>query len=99
MLVWDSRTAHANFPNTASNFRIVQFVTMMLADEALECRGGHWARQLIHNDDIEGYGVSAVGRRLLGLDSWHDGPDTTRIEQQNAEAWKRVVKLMLEKAL
>jgi len=72
LLVWDSRTAHANFANTGQNFRLVQFVQMMPAIEALEARHGYWARQLITEADIEGMGLSLNARRLLALDDWGD---------------------------
>jgi len=72
LIVWDARTAHANFANTGQNFRLVQFVQMMPAIEALEARHGHWARQLIKEADVEGMGLSLNARRLLGLDDWGD---------------------------
>lgn len=72
LIVWDSRTAHANFANMGQNFRLVQFVQMMPAIEALEARHGHWARQLIKEADVEGMGLSLNARRLLGLDDWGD---------------------------
>lgn len=72
LIVWDSRTAHANFANTGQNFRLVQFVQMMPAIDALEARHGHWARQLTKEADVEGMGLSPNARRLLALDDWGD---------------------------
>lgn len=73
MVVWDSRTAHSNFPNTGQRFRLVQFVSMMRADPTLEERGGHWARRLIGEADIAGQDITPTGRHLLALDSWDSG--------------------------
>jgi len=70
MVIWDSRTAHANFPNMGEHFRLVQFATMMRADEELENRGGYWARRLIRNVDVVGQDITSAGRCLLGLDRW-----------------------------
>lgn len=72
MIVWDSRTAHANFANTGQSFRLVQFVQMMPAITALEARHGHWARHLLTEADVEGMGLSLDARRLLALVDWDE---------------------------
>merc|ERR1712060_431199 len=77
MIVWDSRTAHANFANTGQDFRLVQFVQMMPAIEALEARHGHWARHLIKEFDVEGMGLSLNARRLLALNDWDEVESTS----------------------
>eukprot|EP00662_Eupelagonemidae_sp_cell21_P036538 gene36538-64210_t len=70
MIVWDSRTAHANFPNSCGRFRLVQFVAMMPADARLLPRGGYWGPTLVTEADAAAVELTPLGRRLLGLDPW-----------------------------
>lgn len=72
LVVWDSRIAHANFPNRSDSFRLVQYLTYTPAAE-VDAGEIEWRRSLFEEPNRVAElppCLTPLGRRLLGVDAW-----------------------------
>jgi len=65
LLIWNTATAHCNFPNDSERMRIVQFIQMKPADDPV-------FGPLLQTEALlpPGFALTQLGRKLLGLDPW-----------------------------
>lgn len=66
LLIWNSLTAHANYPNNSSNFRAVQYIRM------LPITNGSYSPlfpQLTAYPDY--FNPSKLGQKLFGMETWN----------------------------
>ena len=67
---------NSNFPNTSDQFRIVQYVKMIPANDPREFRPAlQLSKYMLEQWFGRGYEPSELGRKLLGLDEWEPEPD------------------------
>lgn len=75
MVIWDAGQAHGVFPNQSNKMRLYQFVRMMPAMKECEERDRFAARVVCNKYaqfDIASVPLTALGRKLVGLDEWCD---------------------------
>lgn len=79
MVIWNSKTAHANFPNNSSKMRIHQYIRMLPADKQSNDKDRYAPVRIMHKwrtDPFTTFSVeglpylSDLGRKLVGLEPW-----------------------------
>jgi len=68
LLIWNSELPHANYPNSSSNFRFVQYFKMFVANP--DAKGVSYRRNLIKMNVPRGIELTDLGKKLYGLESW-----------------------------
>jgi hypothetical protein len=71
LLIWNSQLPHGNFPNTSTEFRMVQYIKMISAEDprefkpAIQC--GKFSPEAFLPPDFQ---PTELGKRLFGLTDW-----------------------------
>jgi hypothetical protein len=69
LIVWSSELPHCNYPNDSSRFRMNYYIKMFPAQEG--AKGTDIRKEMI-NFYLDGKEVSALGRKLFGLETWKE---------------------------
>jgi len=72
LVVWSSELPHCNYPNDSNRFRINQYIKMMPAQEGGAGTDIRRGMMMEYTNDVE---VSPLGRKVLGLENWHEGEE------------------------
>lgn len=74
VLIWNSMLPHGNFPNQSpSEFRMVQYIKMIPVDDSREFKPAISSCKFEKTEWFpENYSLSALGRRMYGLEEWTD---------------------------
>jgi len=71
LLIWNSQLPHGNFPNKSFQFRMVQYIKMVPAEDTKDFQPVIKTVKIPEKDFFpENFAPSPLGRKLFGLDSW-----------------------------
>eukprot|EP01125_Pyxidicula_operculata_P019818 TRINITY_DN7210_c0_g1_i1.p1 TRINITY_DN7210_c0_g1~~TRINITY_DN7210_c0_g1_i1.p1 ORF type:complete len:369 (-),score=82.34 TRINITY_DN7210_c0_g1_i1:26-1132(-) len=77
VLIWNSQLPHGNFPNTSSDFRMVQYIKMIPVDEPREFKPALLCGKVSPKDFFpENFEPSELGRKLFGIEPWDNQQNT-----------------------
>jgi ectoine hydroxylase-related dioxygenase (phytanoyl-CoA dioxygenase family) len=65
MVIWNSLTFHANYPNDSDRFRMVQYMRMLPVDYPYVS-----LMDMYRNALPAGFECSELGRKLFGFEPW-----------------------------
>jgi hypothetical protein len=68
MIVWRGEMPHCNYPNSSSQFRMVQYIKMFGAQPS--GKGFDYRRELLDKHTPQEIKESPLARKLLGLDEY-----------------------------
>lgn len=100
LVLWDGRIPHQNYPNTGSEFRVVQYLAFSLADQQeMEERQELLRKRLLvrslsstgSEDCFFPKGLSALGREIFCLPADSDAADTGSLDPSLAQAIRLTV--------